>query len=223
MANEHIVGKFDDELSRIKSEILEMGDLVIEQIHLSTNAMMSLDTEDIDNLIQKDLKINGMYKTINRHAEQIIAMRQPVAMDLRMALLATSIASELERLGDYAKTTAKGVKKLSDDKYVKKLTSLLGDMSKEVQDMLSKILKAYQNNDIKLAAKIRKRDRSIDDSFKKILNTVIKSISKIPEDSETLIYIVLLARNFERAGDRIVNISRQVHQIVTGIDLKASD
>ena len=223
MANEHIVGKFDDELSRIKSEILEMGDLVIEQIHLSTNAMMSLDTEDIDNLIQKDLKINGMYKTINRHAEQIIAMRQPVAMDLRMALLATSIASELERLGDYAKTTAKGVKKLSDDKYVKKLTSLLGDMSKEVQDMLSKILKAYQNNDIKLAAKIRKRDRSIDDSFKKILNTVIKSISKIPEDSETLIYIVLLARNFERAGDRIVNISRQVHQIVTGVDLKASD
>ena len=223
MANEHIVGKFDDELSRIKSEILEMGDLVIEQIHLSTNAMMSLDTEDIDNLIQKDLKINGMYKTINRHAEQIIAMRQPVAMDLRMALLATSIASELERLGDYAKTTAKGVKKLSDDKYVKKLTSLLGDMSKEVQDMLSKILRAYQNNDIKLAAKIRKRDRIIDESFKKILNTVIKSISKIPEDSETLIYIVLLARNFERAGDRIVNISRQVHQIVTGIDLKASD
>ena len=223
MANEHIVGKFDDELSRIKSEILEMGDLVIEQIHLSTNAMMSLDTEDIDNLVQKDLKINGMYKTINRHAEQIIAMRQPVAMDLRMALLATSIASELERLGDYAKTTAKGVKKLSDDKYVKKLTSLLGDMSKEVQDMLSKILKAYQNNDIKLAAKIRKRDRIIDESFKKILNTVIKSISKIPEDSETLIYIVLLARNFERAGDRIVNISRQVHQIVTGIDLKASD
>ena len=223
MANEHIVGKFDDELSRIKSEILEMGNLVIEQIYLSTNAMMSLDTEDIDNLVQKDLKINGMYKTINRHAEQIIAMRQPVAMDLRMALLATSIASELERLGDYAKTTAKGVKKLSDDKYVKKLTSLLGDMSKEVQDMLSKILKAYQNNDIKLAAKIRKRDRIIDESFKKILNTVIKSISKIPEDSETLIYIVLLARNFERAGDRIVNISRQVHQIVTGIDLKASD
>ena len=96
-------------------------------------------------------------------------------------------------------------------------------MSKEVQDMLSKILRAYQNNDIKLAAKIRKRDRIIDESFKKILNTVIKSISKIPEDSETLIYIVLLARNFERAGDRIVNISRQVHQIVTGIDLKASD
>jgi phosphate transport system protein len=223
MTNEHIVGKFDDELSRIKSEILEMGDLVIEQIHLSTNAMMSLDTEDIDNLIQKDLKINGMYKTINRHAEQIIAMRQPVAIDLRMALLATSIASELERLGDYAKTTAQRVKKLSDDKYVKKLTSLLGDMSKEVQDMLSKILKAYQNNDIKLAAKIRKRDRIIDESFKKILNTVIKSTSKIPEDSETLIYIVLLARNFERAGDRIVNISRQVHQIVTGIDLKASD
>ena len=223
MTNEHIVGKFDDELSRIKSEILEMGDLVIEQIYLSTNAMMSLDTEDIDNLIQKDLKINGMYKTINRHAEQIIAMRQPVAMDLRMALLATSIASELERLGDYAKTTAKGVKKLSDDKYVKKLTSLLGDMSKEVQDMLSKILKAYQNNDIKLAAKIRKRDRIIDETFKKIVNIVIKSISKIPEDSETLIYIVLLARNFERAGDRIVNISRQVHQIVTGIDLKASD
>ena len=223
MIKEHIVGKFDDELTRIKSEILEMGELVGNQIKEAMDALLSFNTEGVDALVKTDRTINGMNKKINRHAEQLIAMRQPMALDLREALLATSIASELERLGDYAKSTAKKVKKLSDNSSGEKALNLLGDMSKEVQDMLSKILKAYQNNDIKLAAKIRKRDRIIDESFKKILNTVIKSISKIPEDSETLIYIVLLARNFERAGDRIVNISRQVHQIVTGIDLKASD
>ncbi len=223
MENEHIVGKFDDELIRIKSEILEMGNLVREQIHHSTKAMLSLDTDDVEELIQKDLKINGMYKTINRHAEQIIAMRQPVALDLRMALLATSIASELERLGDYAKSTAKRVTSLSEDKVLKKSLDLLGDMSAEVQNMLSKILVAYEKDDIKLAAKIRERDRIVDEFFTKILKVVIKSLPNAEDEHETLIYIVLLARNFERAGDRIVNISRQIHQIVTGIDLKASD
>ena len=106
MENEHIVGKFDDDLDRIKNEILEMGKLVKKQLQGATNALLSFDTDDVDALITTDRRINGMNKTIFRHAEQIIAMRQPMALDLRLALLATSIASEIERLGDYAKSSA---------------------------------------------------------------------------------------------------------------------
>ena len=222
MIKEHIVGKFDDELARIKSEILEMGELVENQIKEAMDALLSFNTEGVDALVKTDRTINGMNKKINRHAEQLIAMRQPMALDLREALLATSIASELERLGDYAKSTAKKVKKLSDNSSGEKALNLLGDMSKIVIEMLGDVLKAFEKIDIEKASEIRVRDIEVDSLNKKILATVIQSIHEYPDDTETLIHLVLLARNYERAGDHIVNISRQIHQIATGEDLKAS-
>ena len=222
MIKEHIVGKFDDELTRIKSEILEMGELVGNQIKEAMDALLSFNTEGVDALVKTDRTINGMNKKINRHAEQLIAMRQPMALDLREALLATSIASELERLGDYAKSTAKKVKKLSDNSSGEKALNLLGDMSKIVIEMLGDVLKAFEKIDIEKASEIRVRDIEVDSLNKKILATVIQSIHEYPDDTETLIHLVLLARNYERAGDHIVNISRQIHQIATGEDLKAS-
>ncbi len=222
MEKEHIVGKFDDELMRIKSEILEMGNLVKRQLQEATEALLSFNPQGMDVLIKTDRKINGMNKTINRHAEQLIAMRQPMALDLRSALLATSIASELERLGDYAKNTAKRIKKLPENSSGEKALNLLGDMSKIVIEMLGDILKAFEKIDIEKASEIRVRDIEVDSINKKILATVIQSIHEYPDDTETLIHLVLLARNYERAGDHIVNISRQIHQIATGEDLKAS-
>ena len=219
----NIVGKFDDELTRIKSEILEMGELVGNQIKEAMDALLSFNTEGVDALVKTDRTINGMNKKINRHAEQLIAMRQPMALDLREALLATSIASELERLGDYAKSTAKKVRKLSENSSGEAALALLGNMGEIVMDMLRNVLKAYEKNDIEAAAEIRIKDVEVDEINKKILATIIKSIHENPEDTETLIHLVLLSRNFERAGDHIVNISRQIHQIVTGEDLKASN
>ena len=169
MIKEHFVGKFDDELARIKSEILEMGELVGNQIKEAMDALLSFNTEGVDVLVKTDRTINGMNKKINRHAEQLIAMRQPMALDLREALLATSIASELERLGDYAKSTAKKVKKLSDNSSGEKALNLLGDMSKIVIEMLGDVLKAFEKIDIEKASEIRVRDIEVDSINKKIL------------------------------------------------------
>ena len=222
MENEHIVGKFDDDLDRIKNEIVEMGKLVRKQIQGATNALLSFDTDDVDTLVATDRRINGMNKTIHRHAEQIIAMRQPMALDLRLALMATSIANELERLGAHANSTAKKVRKLTENSSGEKTMKLIGQMSEIVQEMLTGVLTAYKNNDIEKAAEIRVRDADVDSLNKEIQKTAIKAIPEFPEDTETLVHLILLARNFERAGDHIVNIARQVHQIVTGEDLKAS-
>ena len=222
MTQEHIVKKFDDELNQIKSEILEMGSLVKKQLQESTEALLSFNPQGMDVLIKTDRTINGMNKKINRHVELILTRRQPMALDLRQVWLATSIASELERLGDYAKSTAKKVKKLSDNSSGEKALNLLGDMSKIVIEMLGDVLKAFEKIDIEKASEIRVRDIEVDSLNKKILATVIQSIHEYPDDTETLIHLVLLARNYERAGDHIVNISRQIHQIATGEDLKAS-
>ena len=222
MEREHIVGAFDADLDRIENEILAMGKLVKKQIRSATNALLEIKTEEIDSLIANDREINGMNKNINTLAEQMIAMRQPMAVDLRLALMATSIATELERLGDHAKSTAKRVRRLADVAPEKNIMDLIEKMSDLVTVMLTDALKAYKNKNIEKAAEVRVKDAEVDDINDKIFKMAVKAIKKNPEDIETLIHIILLSRNFERAGDHIVNIARQVHQIVTGDDLKAS-
>tara|TARA_A100001011_G_scaffold249557_1_gene257862 strand:+ start:56 stop:727 length:672 start_codon:yes stop_codon:yes gene_type:complete len=222
MEKEHIVGAFDADLDRIENEILAMGKLVKKQIRSATNALLEIKTEEIDSLIANDREINGMNKNINTLAEQMIAMRQPMAVDLRLALMATSIATELERLGDHAKSTAKRVRRLADVAPEKNIMDLIEKMSDLVTVMLTDALKAYKNKNIEKAAEVRVKDAEVDDINDKIFKMAVKAIKKNPEDIETLIHIILLSRNFERAGDHIVNIARQVHQIVTGDDLKAS-
>ena len=222
MEKEHIVGAFDADLDRIENEILEMGKLVKKQIRSATNALLEMEIEEVDSLIANDRQINGMNKNINTLAEQMIAMRQPMAVDLRLALMATNIATELERLGDHAKSTAKRIRRLSDVTPEKNIMNLIEKMSDVVTDMLTSALKAYKKRDIEKAAEVRLKDAEVDDINDKIFKVATKAIKKNPEDIETLIHIILLSRNFERAGDHIVNIARQVHQIVTGEDLKAS-
>ena len=222
MEKEHIVGAFDADLDRIENEILAMGKLVKKQIRAATNALLEINIEEIDSLIANDREINGMNKNINTLAEQMIAMRQPMAVDLRLALMATSIATELERLGDHAKSTAKRISRLTDVAPEKSIMDLIEKMSDLVTSMLTDALKAYKNRNIEKAAEVRVKDTEVDDINGMIFKMAVKAIKKNPEDIETLIHIILLSRNFERAGDHIVNIARQVHQIVTGEDLKAS-
>ena len=222
MEKEHIVGAFDADLDRIENEILAMGKLVKKQIRAATNALLEINIEEVDSLIANDRQINGMNKNINSLAEQMIAMRQPMAVDLRLALMATSISTELERLGDHAKSTAKRVRRLTDVAPEKSIMELIEKMSDIVTSMLTDALKAYKNKNIEKAAEVRLKDAEVDDINDQIFKMAVKAIKKNPEDIETLIHIILLSRNFERAGDHIVNIARQVHQIVTGEDLKAS-
>ena len=222
MEKEHIVGAFDADLDRIENEILAMGKLVKKQIRAATNALLEINIDEVDSLIANDRQINGMNKNINTLAEQMIAMRQPMAVDLRLALMATSISTELERLGDHAKSTAKRVRRLADVAPEKNIMDLIEKMSDLVTVMLTDALKAYKNKNIEKAAEVRVKDAEVDDINDKIFKMAVKAIKKNPEDIETLIHIILLSRNFERAGDHIVNIARQVHQIVTGEDLKAS-
>ena len=91
MEKEHIVGAFDADLDRIENEILAMGKLVKKQIRAATNALLEINIEEVDSLIANDRQINGMNKNINSLAEQMIAMRQPMAVDLRLALMLSLI------------------------------------------------------------------------------------------------------------------------------------
>lgn len=222
MGNAHIVARFDSDLNKIKAQILEMGDLVISQMREATEALSRYDAEEVDRLVATDRRINGMHKEVYSAAERLIALRQPMALDLRQALSPINIAGELERIGDHAKSTAKRSRKLADDPSEKAAMTIIHQMSAMVQAMLADALIAYTNSDIELAAEVRLRDLEVDKLNKSTFTVAVEGIAQAPQEAETFIHLILLARNFERVGDHVVNIVRHVHQIVTGEDLKAS-
>ncbi|MFT4959465.1 MAG: phosphate transport system protein [Paracoccaceae bacterium] len=223
MEKSHIVARFDEDLDKIKTDILDMGELVLSQLHDATETLTIFDADMVDALIAKDRRINGMHKDMYTRVERVIALRQPVALDLRQALAPLNLARELERIGDHAKSTAKRARKLTSLELGLQTSPLVFEMSDMVQEMLTDVLVAYTNNDTELAAKIRNRDPDVDRLNKAVFKEALKQIKGAPEHAETFILAILLARNFERAGDHVVNMARHVHQIVTSEDLKASD
>ena len=223
MENAHIVTRFDKDLDQIKHRVLEMGDLVLAQIARATDLLSDFDAPAAELLITRDRKVNGMAKNIHTRAERLIALRQPVALDLRAALSPINIAFELERIGDHAKSCAKSARKLADGPGDTAAMRVVLDMSALVQAMLADVLRAYDDSDLELAADVRDRDRQVDRLNKTLFEMGLESITAGPENAEALVRKILLARNFERVGDHIVNIARHVHQIVTGEDLKASE
>ncbi len=223
MQNSHIVSRYDKNLDRIKSGILDMGDLVISQLGQATDTLANFDADLVAELIATDRKINGMHKNIYMRAERLIALRQPVALDLRQAMLPVNIAGHLERIGDHAKSIAKRARKIEPHSLNAHLLANITKMSLDVQGMLSDALRAYDESDIALADDIRARDAQIDQMNDDLFAAVVAEIAKSPASAEPDIHAILLARGLERAGDHVVNIARHVHQIVTGEDLKASD
>ncbi len=223
MENVHITGRFDEDLAKIKKRVLEMGALVKQQLAEATIALGDLSACNVEALIAKDRKINGMNKSIAGRAERLIALRQPMALDLRQALLPINIASELERIGDHAKSTAKRARKIGAGVVPAEYLTVLNEMGDIISTQITDVLTAYENSDIRLAADVRERDHQVDERNKKIFNLSVATLQNGPEDAETLMNLVLVSRNFERVGDHVVNIARHVNQIVTGDDLKASE
>ena len=222
MENTHISSRYDEQLGRIKTGILDMGNLVIAQLRKATDALTEFDADTVEDLIAADRMINGLHKSSYNRAERLIALRQPMALDLRQALLPISIAGQLERIGDHAKSVAKRARVLADAEIDATLLDLIQRMSVLTCTALTDVLRAYAASDIDLAAEIRARDLDIDALNNEVFAKAVAATTDKPEMAETYIHLILLARGFERVGDQAVNIARHVHQIVTGEDLKAS-
>lgn len=219
----HIMSRYDKDLSKLKRRILAMGAQVIDQMSDAAEALDQFDAKEVDRLVAFDRTINGMHQDIYTRSERLIALRQPMAMDLRQVLLPINIAHELERIGDHAKSTAKRARVLAETPADGPALDKIHDMSEKVQAMLADALRAYDDNDVDLAAAVRETDLVIDQMNKDIFAMQVATLSEAPKNTEANVHLILLARGFERTGDHVVNIARHVHQIVTGIDLKASD
>ena len=199
------------ELNKLKSEIISMWDLVISQLNKAQEALIAFDKDMALEVIANEKRVNGMELKIDRDGESILALFNPVAVDLRFVLAMLKINYNLERTGDIAKGIAKCIVN-SDRPFDEKLlhdTQIL-IMFEEATDMLEDVLTAFKHEDTKTARTIFKRDKFLDEINKKIDLAIAEYIRSNPTNIEQSLYIHSAIRKIERAGDQAKNIAEEI-------------
>jgi phosphate transport system protein len=201
----------DDELIQLKNEITTMWTLVIQQLKKTQEALVTRDKDLAHEVIANEKRVNAMELKIDRDCENIFALLNPVAVDLRFVLAILKINNNLERTGDIAEGIAKFIANASGgfDEKLLGATEILR-MYEEANDMLSDLLNAFTNEDTKLARTIFKRDEVLDEINRKADAAVAGFIRANPDKIEQALYILSAIRKLERVGDQGKNIAEEI-------------
>tara|TARA_R110002096_G_C14651220_1_gene726480 strand:- start:804 stop:1469 length:666 start_codon:yes stop_codon:yes gene_type:complete len=216
MENAHIVTRFDKDLNEIESLLVEMADKVAEQIKLSAQALKDGDNKLAQAVSKADSKINRLEEKIDEKAIRLIALRQPMAEDLRSAITTLKVSSSLERMGDYAKTLSYRIREVDDFSAMKSVLRGIVQMSEKIADMLDMVIQAYINRDLAKAEEARLADQEINDKTDALFRELLTYMMENPRNIEACTHLLFISKNLERSGDQVTNISEQVHYLVTG-------
>ena len=214
--NPHISRAFDRDLEAIEALIMKMGGQVEEAIDRATEALSAGDTELAERVRLGDRNIDIAEQRVNEEAARVIALRQPIASDLRTVLTVFRISAALERIGDYAKNMGKRTEILAELHSVEGATTSLRRMSKSVQVMLKDVLDAYIRRDADLAADVRARDEEIDQLYNGLFRMLLTHMMEDPRNITACMHLHFIAKNIERMGDLVTGIAEQVIYRVTG-------
>ncbi len=216
MNDPHITSAFDRDLEAIQALVMKMGGLVEVAI---LDGAKSLETRDVE-LARKveagDKAIDGLEMRINEEATRAIALRGPVAEDLRVILTVLKLAASLERVGDYAKNMAKRTSVLAELGSIQGTESALRRMAREVQLMLKDMLDAYIQRDVTLAQDVRNRDLDVDQMYNALFREFLTFMMEDPRNITACMHLHFIAKNVERMGDLVTNMAEQVIYLVTG-------
>ncbi|UWQ16821.1 phosphate signaling complex protein PhoU [Jannaschia sp. M317] len=212
----HIVTAFDRDLEAIQALIMKMGGQVEDAIDKATIALIEGDSELAAKVRAGDKIIDAMEHNVNEEAARVIALRQPIATDLRTVLTIFRISAALERIGDYAKNMAKRSEILLELHPVEGGTASLRRMSKAVQLMLKDALDAYIQRDADLAADVRARDEEVDQMYNGLFREYLTHMMEDPRNITACMHLHFMAKNIERMGDLVTGIAEQVIYLVTG-------
>ena len=220
--NEHTHKQFDAEMEAIRSGVLAMGGLVETQLARAI-AVLGDDEEEgaIDQVGAVEQQINQMQMTIDQQCSQIIAKRQPAAIDLRVILTITKIVNDLERIGDEVKKIAyKAVQTRGTDRLTMVRQHEVVRVANHAQEMLQMALDVFARLDAVAAAEVIDRDEEIDVAFLAILRQLISYMMEDPRTITSALEIVFIAKSIERIGDHAKNIAEAVVQVVKGKDVR---
>jgi phosphate transport system protein len=213
------VRHFTVELEELNQKLLQMAGLVESAIHRSVRALLEQDRELAEEVIRDEPKINRMEMEIDGLVTRLLALRQPVARDLRFLTAALKINNDLERIGDLANHIAERSISLMHHPLVKPMTDI-PKMAGLVQSMLLKCLDAFVNGDADLAHTVLLSDAEVDSLRDAVYNELLEIMQRDPSLVTTAIDLIFIARNLERIGDHATNIAEDVVFLVKGIDVR---
>lgn len=212
----HIVASFDRDLEGVQAQIVKMGGLVEAAIQDATRSLITRDEELAARVQRGDKLVDEMMERVNQDAASIIAKRAPVASDLRLVLTVMRLSASLERVGDYAKNIAKRTKVLVEMRPISGTDLALKHMSQQVEGMLKDMLDAYIQRDADLAEDVRHRDQDVDQMYNALFREFLTYMMEDPGNITACMHLHFIAKNLERMGDLVTNMSEQVIYLVTG-------
>ncbi|MCR9147167.1 MAG: phosphate signaling complex protein PhoU [Rhodobacteraceae bacterium] len=216
MNEEHISSAFDRDLETVQALIMKMGGLVEESILNAAISLEKRDEELAEQVRRGDRIIDELELRIDEETARIIALRAPTAVDLRVILTVMKMASNLERIGDYAKNMAKRTTVLSQLTQIDGSAAALRRMARETERMLRDALDAYIQRDAALAREVMERDTDVDQMYNALFREFLTFMMEDPRNITPCMHLHFIAKNIERMGDHVTNICEQIIYLVTG-------
>ncbi len=216
MASEHTIKRFDEELEKLNATINEMGGLTESQFAKSLEAVSERDTAMAEQVIADDKRVDELDQLVQQQTVQLLALRQPMAVDLRVVLSSIKIAAALERIGDYAKNTAKRSIVLSQGTAPASAVVGIDRLGKLVCTALKDVLDAFANDDVEKAHDVWQRDEEIDHVYTGLFRELLTYMMEDPRNITACTHLLFMAKNIERAGDHVTNIAELVSFRQTG-------
>lgn len=204
-----------EHLDDLEKDLNIMSEMVTRAIHRSVTALKEHDQEEAIQIKKDDKQINEIRWEIEEKAIKLIATQQPVAKDLRKMIAVLNIITDLERMGDHAGGIASIILKLGDGPSVKPLIDI-PRMAEISVGMIESALKAYEERDESAARAIHKKDDQIDDLYNQVIRELVSIMIEDPKTITRCTYLIWVAHNLERIGDRVTNICERIVYLVTG-------
>ena len=219
--SQHVSSQFDEDLSRLRTHVLQMGGLVETQVSGAIDAYTTGEVASVKSIVETDRKVNELEKAIDDDCAHIIAKRQPAASDLRLVLGISKIVTDLERAGDEAKKIAKGVRRIYENGHLPSQYGVgIRHLAEAALAMVRQSLDAFARIDAVQAKAVIRADSDVDTEFKSIIRQLITHMMEDPRTITTSIEIISIARAIERIGDHAKNVAEQVVFIVEGRDIR---
>jgi phosphate transport system protein len=217
-APEHLVKSYDQELKRLRNMMTQMGGIVENQVALAAEAIMHRDAAAATRAVEEDPKVDALEREVETFVIRLLALRQPVAGDLRQIVAALKITGDLERIGDYAANVAKRSIVLAEFSLPYSLAGL-AHMARLVQAQLKLIIDALGDNDTDKATEVWRSDQVVDDIYNAIFRELITYMMEDPRNITPCTHLLFIAKNLERIGDHATNVAENLYYAVKGESL----
>jgi len=218
LEHQHIVRAFDEELSRLTGALVEMGGLAERQVADAVRALAERDVELAAKVIETDRRIDELEESIDQEAIKLLALRQPMAIDLRMIAMALKITNDLERMSDYAVSIAKRSQRLSEHPELRPIQQL-PRIGQSCLSMVKDVLDAYVERDADKATAVWHRDSEVDELYTSLFRELVTYMLEDPRTISLCIDLLFIAKNLERIADHATNIAEKIVFIIHGTQI----